>query len=291
MKKIVYLTFMILSVFGTAQVGINTSSPDKSAALEIYATDKGMLIPRIPLTGKDDKNTITNPANGLIVYNTNEGNNGTPGVALDDVHKDNFYYFSGTENSWSLLVNDTWLVNELDKLGVPRLMLVAGFSAGKNNPVGADLGSGSEIRHVEFDNILFDRTGSYNTTNFTYTAPYAGYYQIQYNLALNSLVDITTSSYSNIYRLGVSKPASAPLTSAGNGQFAFLNQPLNNAYAADSDRLYTNFTYGVIYMEAGQMIEFLTRFIDNTKFNLSIETTSSLKRENASRLSITYFPK
>ena len=48
-----------------AQVGIGTSTPDGSAALEIEATDKGLLIPRIA-----DPSTISNPAHGLILYNT-----------------------------------------------------------------------------------------------------------------------------------------------------------------------------------------------------------------------------
>ncbi|WP_346983525.1 hypothetical protein [Chryseobacterium sp. POE27] len=52
------------------QIGIGTSSPDASAALEVASTNKGMLIPRVTLTGSTDQTTIPSPATGLMVYNT-----------------------------------------------------------------------------------------------------------------------------------------------------------------------------------------------------------------------------
>lgn len=47
----------------TAQTGIGTSNPDKSSALDVTGTNKGVLIPRI-----SDLTTVTTPANGLLVY-------------------------------------------------------------------------------------------------------------------------------------------------------------------------------------------------------------------------------
>jgi hypothetical protein len=55
------------------QIGIGTSSPDASAALEVTSTNKGMLIPRVTLTGSTDQTTIPSPATGLMVYNTGTG--------------------------------------------------------------------------------------------------------------------------------------------------------------------------------------------------------------------------
>ncbi len=46
-----------------AQIGISTSNPDKSSALDVTGTNKGVLIPRI-----SDLSTIAAPANGLLVY-------------------------------------------------------------------------------------------------------------------------------------------------------------------------------------------------------------------------------
>jgi hypothetical protein len=50
-------------------VGINSdgSAPDNSAMLDVKATDRGLLIPRISTTSR---NQIPSPATGLIIYNT-----------------------------------------------------------------------------------------------------------------------------------------------------------------------------------------------------------------------------
>ncbi|CAH0996750.1 hypothetical protein EMA8858_02885 [Emticicia aquatica] len=73
--KILYklLTYGVLfgsSIAAFAQkdnVGIGTTRPDNSAALEVSSTNKGLLIPRLSL---QQRNTIQNPATGLMVYQT-----------------------------------------------------------------------------------------------------------------------------------------------------------------------------------------------------------------------------
>lgn len=50
-----------------SQVGIGTTTPDASSILDIESTDKGILVPRLTSA---QINAITNPANGLLVYNT-----------------------------------------------------------------------------------------------------------------------------------------------------------------------------------------------------------------------------
>lgn len=50
-----------------AQVGIGTTNPDPSSILDIRTTDKGLLIPRLTTA---QRNAISNPANGLMIYNT-----------------------------------------------------------------------------------------------------------------------------------------------------------------------------------------------------------------------------
>ncbi|WP_449397393.1 hypothetical protein [Chryseobacterium wanjuense] len=70
-KKIFTLLTIICNCFIFAQVGMGTSNPDISSVLELSATNKGFLPPRIGLTSSTDAVTIPNPATGLIVYNTN----------------------------------------------------------------------------------------------------------------------------------------------------------------------------------------------------------------------------
>ena len=59
-------------------VGIGTTAPDASAALDVVASAKGVLLPRLTLTHRGN---ILSPATGLIIYQTDN----TPG----------FYYNSG----------------------------------------------------------------------------------------------------------------------------------------------------------------------------------------------------
>lgn len=78
MKKILLIVGIFTTMFVHAQngrVGIGTSSPDASAALEVSSANKGFLAPRVALQSATDKVTIPNPATGLMVYNTNNGTN------------------------------------------------------------------------------------------------------------------------------------------------------------------------------------------------------------------------
>ncbi len=73
-----------------AQVGIGTGTPNSSAMLEVQATDKGLLPPRVALTASNAAGPISSPATGLLIYNT-----ATAGTAPNNVTP-GFYYWSGT---------------------------------------------------------------------------------------------------------------------------------------------------------------------------------------------------
>jgi hypothetical protein len=77
----------------TAQTGIGTTTPNASAKLEVAATDKGFLPPRVALTATNAFSPIVGTAanaTGLLVYNTatttNTPNNVLPG----------YYYWNGS---------------------------------------------------------------------------------------------------------------------------------------------------------------------------------------------------
>jgi len=85
---ILALVLLLSSNQNIAQnVGIGSESftPDPSAMLEVKATDKGMLVPRVDIADLATAAPVTNPAVSLLVYNTNE----TTG--------EGFYYWSGSE--------------------------------------------------------------------------------------------------------------------------------------------------------------------------------------------------
>jgi len=52
-------------------VGIGTSSPNSSALLDLNSSNKGILFPKVNLSGVNDATTITSPSTGLVIYNTN----------------------------------------------------------------------------------------------------------------------------------------------------------------------------------------------------------------------------
>jgi hypothetical protein len=63
---LILLSFVIsIQVYG--QTGIGTTTPNASAKLEIAATDKGLLIPRMTIA---QRGSISLPANGLLIYQT-----------------------------------------------------------------------------------------------------------------------------------------------------------------------------------------------------------------------------
>ena len=70
MKKIFLfatLALVISSSTFSQGVGIGTNNPDASAVLDITATNKGLLIPRMSLNAI---NAIPNPARGLLIYDS-----------------------------------------------------------------------------------------------------------------------------------------------------------------------------------------------------------------------------
>ena len=86
-----FYTFLVVVLFTAttvAQVGINTETPDASAALDIVSTTGGLLVPRMTETQRDD---INSAATGLMIYQTD----GTAG----------FYYYNGS--SWATLGSAT----------------------------------------------------------------------------------------------------------------------------------------------------------------------------------------
>jgi hypothetical protein len=61
------LAAVLLTATTYAQVGIGTTDPNGSAALDITSTTKGLLIPRMTAA---ERATITTPAQGLIIFCT-----------------------------------------------------------------------------------------------------------------------------------------------------------------------------------------------------------------------------
>ena len=102
MARFLLLTLVFVIPFQlNAQTGIGTTSPHVSAKLEVAATNKGFLPPRVTLTATNDQSTIANPATGLVIYNT-----ATSGTTPNNVIP-GYYYYDGTK--WNQLVDQSSL--------------------------------------------------------------------------------------------------------------------------------------------------------------------------------------
>lgn len=110
-------------------IGIGTLSPNASAILDITATDKGMLVPRVTSA---QRTAITSPAAGLLLYDTTTSS---------------FWYFNGgtwmqlstLSNTWSLTGNSgtnpsTQFIGTTDSQ--PLKFRVNNLNAGSINPDG-----------------------------------------------------------------------------------------------------------------------------------------------------------
>jgi hypothetical protein len=92
MKKLIFY-FLIMATGAFAQTGIGTTTPNASAKLDVSATDRGFLPPRVALTAANAFTPITgtsSAAAGLLVYNT-----ATAGTAPNNVIP-GYYYWNGS---------------------------------------------------------------------------------------------------------------------------------------------------------------------------------------------------
>lgn len=192
MKKILYifqlLFFVVITGFSqTGNVGIGTITPEKSAILDVNSDSKGFLIPRMTI---ENRNLIAKPANGLLIYQTN--------------NQSGFYYFDG--NKWKALSNDDqksittldangWSLdgNEISNSnknaalsssfigtpsGIPLNFKIGGVfsgritSAGDITSIGHEAGqntSGSENTAFGFQALRTNTSGNNNTAIGAYT--------------------------------------------------------------------------------------------------------------------------
>jgi hypothetical protein len=125
---LILLSFVIsIQVYG--QTGIGTTTPNASAKLEIAATDKGLLIPRMTST---QKGNITSPANGLLIYQTD-------GVV-------GFYVNTGTSASptWTR-INIDWVRTGNDIAYTAGNVSTTGTLTGGNSSTSSISGFGANV--------------------------------------------------------------------------------------------------------------------------------------------------
>ncbi len=143
MKKRLPLFFVLSACFytGLAQqnnVGINTTTPDPSAALHIESTNQGVLVPRLT---SGQREGISNTATGLLVFDTDTGS---------------FWFYNGT--AWVNLStpdDDGDPTNELQALSYDPdtmiLTLAGGGTVDLSGLVDADGDPMNELQDISID--------------------------------------------------------------------------------------------------------------------------------------------
>src|SRR5690606_20019814 len=70
--QILFITILLFSLSGTAQVGIGTTTPAGGSILDVTSTNKGLLVPRVNIANLATIAPVTGGATvGLLVWNTN----------------------------------------------------------------------------------------------------------------------------------------------------------------------------------------------------------------------------
>ncbi|MDM1298732.1 hypothetical protein HXZ94_09470 [Empedobacter falsenii] len=179
--KLILILFSANTTFAqtTTGVGIDTSTPDRTALLELSSKqinssstkERGFLPPRVSLKSIDDTSTIANPVPGLLIFNL-----ANAGDYPKEVTANNFYYWNGTK--WDRLVYKS-VVEEAVK---PMIFYIEGtdrqsFTSGemnreKNEPVKNNVVTFSSTSLLNSKNIV-----TINTTTSTFTANYSGIYE------------------------------------------------------------------------------------------------------------------
>jgi hypothetical protein len=152
-----YTTTICLFFFVVAahaqNIGIGTTQPDASAALDISSSNKGLLIPRIDLAAA----APVTPATGLMVFNTNTAYSGGTGL----------YINMGTAATpqWMQLVPSTsgsFVRNQSDQQANSNFNVSGSGTIGSTLKVGSNSLSPLTVTssHTNYTGILFNNSSS-----------------------------------------------------------------------------------------------------------------------------------
>ena len=133
MKQIVrFLTLLpfLLSIAASttyAQIGVGTPAPNTKAALDIQASDKGLLIPRLTAA---QRTAIASPPQGLMVYQTDGTASGGPQTG--------FWYYAGSGG---------WVLIDPTPSGSTFTLPYSGFTASATPTFNiSNIGTGTAVR-------------------------------------------------------------------------------------------------------------------------------------------------
>jgi hypothetical protein len=192
MRKLFFLlgVFTLTTPLGYAQVGIGTDTPDPSAVLEIYSTNKGITLPNTDLFSVTDKSNITDPVNGLLIFNINN----EPAKELYT----GLYYWNEPAKKWTSILSEEAFSNIMDTYAVEESYVVA------NETNAQSLNSNYSPLTFSSAGVVLDRENSFK--NSTFTVPKNSFYNIQCGMEIG-LNDNNNKDNNTSVKIVISNPS------------------------------------------------------------------------------------
>lgn len=232
LKKIFILTFSVYATILNAQTGIGTTTPNASAKLDVYSTNKGFLPPRVTLTSATDATTIASPAEGLLVYNL-----GSVGLQAG------YYYWNGA--NWATIATATSAGN-----GVTSMDMVKLYGEAHSSATGKISSSTGYVFTVPVSGrYLFDFTSSGTALNGGTTT---FYFQVRQGTTV--LASDNQSSYNNNVHVEYNGKVEVNLQAGVN--YNVYNYATSGSFEAnDYDRVYYKLVAGNLPV-TGQTVDY-----------------------------------
>lgn len=184
MKKFIFFLSVLCTGFTQAQVGIGTENPDPSAQIDIVASDKGMTIPNLALVSRDKSDPVTDPVNGLLIFNTTNdpANNLQKGL----------YSWDEAGGYWDRIVNTGDFPSIIEGYAIETGYLVANSADGQKI-------TGEMV--LIFTSVDLDRESTFNTGSSSYTIPFTGDYIVQCGMEIKkTYINAYSEVIVNLYR-------------------------------------------------------------------------------------------
>lgn len=176
MKNLVALLLVLLTHGVWAQVGIDTTTPDPSASLEVAGTTTGVLINRVALTSAAVAAPVISPARGLLVFNTATDFSDTD--FLNHV-RPGFYHWNGSR----------WISERCEN----RSARFGNSAANPQNLNGAGIVEANMFGFTEWndDNALYSTITDNAKGEYRVVVAEAGRYEVNVNVNLEAVLPAT----------------------------------------------------------------------------------------------------
>lgn len=232
MIRIIFL-FLFISTGLFAQTGIGTTTPNASAKLDVYSTNKGFLPPRVTLTSTTDASTIASPAEGLLVYNL-----GSVGLQAG------YYFWNGA--NWATIATATSAGNGVAAMDMVKLYAkkFVDYNTGIVSP------NGQSFKVPISGRYIFD----FSSTGFASNVPFSVYFQIRNtsNGIIGADTVITANNYQHVEFNG-----KVEVNLLANTNYnAYVSFPSGLRDANDYDRVYYKLVAGNLPV-TGQSVDYV----------------------------------